>query len=140
MYHENQNMKKELKSMKDMLMVYEAKSLYDQSEVSNSARIINKIFDQRDFGELRQLAAKIVSNPNVIVLLGTKDNEKAQIILSRSNEININMNELFKEISPLINGKGGGNQQTAQGGGSDVSNLASSLLAAQNIIMKRYLI
>lgn len=138
MYHENQNMKKDLKSMKDLLMEYEAKSLYDQSEVSNSARIINKVFDGRDFGELRQLAAKVVSHPNVVVLLGTKDNEKAQIILSRSSEININMNELFKEIAPLINGKGGGNQQTAQGGGSDVTNLASSLLAAQNIIMKRY--
>lgn len=138
-YHENQTMKKESKATRDQLMAYEAKSLYDQAEVHTTVRIVHEIFDQRDFGELRQLAAKIVSNPNVIVLLGTKDKEKAQIILSRSNEININMNELFKEIAPLINGKGGGNSQTAQGGGSDISNLASSLQAAQNIITKRYL-
>ncbi|WP_207726946.1 alanyl-tRNA editing protein [Anaerosolibacter carboniphilus] len=139
MYSENQTMKKDLKSMHDQLMVYEAKALYDQAEVSKTVRIIHRVFEQRDFGELRQLAAKIVSNPNVVVLFGTKDNEKAQIVLSRSSEININMNELFKEISPLINGKGGGNPQTAQGGGNEVSNLGSSLLAAQNIIMKRYL-
>ena len=137
-YTENISLKKEIRKLKEENLNYEAGELYRQTPEKRGIKIITKVFENRDFGEVRLLAAKTVSNPGTMALLGVK-NEKAQIILSCSDEVTINMNELFKEISPMINGKGGGNSKTAQGGGDDKGNLEGALQAAHTIVEKRYL-
>ena len=130
--------KKENRKMKDDLLNYEVASLYDAASKEQDVKIVIQVFHEREFTEVRKLCARIVSNPKVIALFGVM-NEKAQLIFSCSNDININMNELFKEVCPMINGKGGGNAKMAQGGGDDKANLHGALLAATNIIKNRYL-
>ncbi|QZY56519.1 alanyl-tRNA editing protein [Crassaminicella profunda] len=130
--------KKEIRRLKEQLLDYESLALYQNASILNGTKIINKVYDDRDFGELRTLAAKIVSQPNTIVLLGSR-NEKAQMLLSCSNEINIDMNKIFKEVCPIINGRGGGNAHTAQGGGDNISKIEEALKTAQRIITNEYL-
>lgn len=137
-FTEYNGQKKELRRLKAQTLDYEALALYEHADEYQGVKIVNKLYENKDFGELRLLAAKIVSHPNTVVLIGTK-NQKAQMLFSRSENVNINMHELFKEVSPMIDGKGGGNPHTAQGGGSDLSNLEGALHAAQTIILKRYL-
>ena len=138
-YNEYNQLKKDMKNLKDQLTDYEADLLYKNSTVHKHTRLLVKMFEDRDINELRILSAKIVSNPDIVVLFGVKHDSKAQMLFSRSKEIDINMNQLFKEVAPMIDGKGGGNPQTAQGGGSDIGNLEGALLAAQQIIKNRYL-
>ncbi|WP_169832956.1 alanyl-tRNA editing protein [Geosporobacter ferrireducens] len=139
LYNEYGQMKKEIRHMKAQLTDYEADFLYDRSDVHKKTKLLVKVFEDRDINELRVLAAKITSKPDIIILFGTKQDLKVQMLFSRSKEIDINMNQLFKEVAPMINGKGGGNPQSAQGGGSDVSNLEGALQAAKQIIQNRYL-
>lgn len=129
---------KEVKNLKDKVLTYEASELYSCSEIINGVRIVKKVFSGRDFKEVTSLAGKIARNTNVIALLGLKS-ENAQLVFTRSSDVNIKINELFKEVVSLINGKGGGNPQSAQGGGSDVSNLESALESAYIILKNRYL-
>ncbi|WZL74594.1 DHHA1 domain-containing protein [Clostridiaceae bacterium 35-E11] len=130
--------KKELRRLKAQNLDYEALALYQQAPTFQGIKIIHQVYEDRDFGELRLLASKTVSQPSAIVLMGVK-NQKAQMLFSRSENVDINMHMLFKEVSPMIDGKGGGNPHTAQGGGSALSNLEGALNAAQTIIIKRYL-
>lgn len=136
-YSENHSLKKDIRNLKEQFIDYEGAMLYRDAETLGPIKIIRKIFDQRDFGELRLLAAKLVSQPDVIVLFGTKDESKAQIIFSRSKELEIPMNNLFKKVSPMINGKGGGNPQTAQGGGNNLENLEKALETAYSMIAEQ---
>lgn len=130
--------KKKIRTLKEQLLDLESLTLHQNAYAFNDTKIINKVFDDRDFGELRTLSTKLISQPNTIVLLGSR-NEKAQIILSCSNEINIEMNKIFKEVCPIINGRGGGNVHTAQGGGDHLLGIEEALETAENIIKTQYL-
>ncbi len=138
LYEEYNTLKKEMRTLKYENIEYEAFDLISRAEEEKGVKIILKIFDDRDFGDIRVLASKIVLNPNTIVLMGAK-NTKAQLILSCSDDISIDMNLLFKEIAPMVDAKGGGNKKTAQGGGDRKENLEGALQAGVTIIKKRYL-
>ena len=129
---------KEIKLLKDKVLNYEAADLYNNSDVLKGVRIVKQLFAGRDFKEITALASKIAKYPSSIALLGLKS-ENAQMIFTRSADVNIKINELFKEVLPLINGKGGGNPQSAQGGGPDISNLESALESGYIILKNRHL-
>lgn len=129
---------KELKLLKERVLSYEAAELYNSGDELSGVRVVKKLFENRDFKEITALASKISKFDSAIALLGLKS-EKAQLVFTRSNNVNIKINELFKEVLPLIEGKGGGSPQSAQGGGSDVSNLESALDGAYLILKNRYI-
>lgn len=129
---------KQIKQLKDTNLNYEAESLYREAEEYKGIKIIKKLFADRDFKEVIALSNKITKYNSAVALLGTKS-DTARMVFSSSKNININMNSLFKEVAPLINGKGGGNPHSAQGGGSDISNLESALESASIIIKNRYI-
>lgn len=129
---------KNIKAMKDELLSYEASELYDRCDAINGVKIVKHVFTDREFKEVIALASKISKKTSAIAFLGLKS-ESAQIVFTRSTDIDIKINELFKEILPLISGKGGGNPQSAQGGGPDVSNLESAIESAYIILKNRYL-
>lgn len=135
---ENKTLFKGYNQQKRTLLEYRAKDLYNAAEEFKSLKIIAQKFDGEDFKDLQALAALLNQMPNTIALLATV-NEKAQVVFTRSKELDMNMNQLFKEVIPLIDGKGGGNPITAQGGGSLVSNLEGLLMAAVNKLKHEYI-
>ncbi|MFZ5966492.1 MAG: alanyl-tRNA editing protein [Bacillota bacterium] len=134
LYDQTKSLKKEVSHLKDLLSDYEALDLYLQSQTFGDIRIIQKKYEGRDIAELRILAAKIVTNPKVIVLFGSVMDDKAQLLFSRSDDILLPMNDLFKQVISIIEGKGGGNAVAAQGGGSNISDLDKALSTAHSIV------
>ncbi len=127
--------KKENKFLKEQLIEYEAKQLFDSCEKIEDVSVIRTSFINRDFDEIRQLAATLVNSENSIALLGNSTDDKTQIILSRSKQLNtVNMKNVFNEVIPLLDGKGGGNQFSAQGGGKSSENLDKTMLYAFKLI------
>lgn len=129
---------KEVKFLRDSVLSYEAISLYNNADEIKGVRIIKEVFKERDFKEINSLGNKIAGNKKAIALLGLKS-DSARMIFTRSKDVDIKINELFKEVLPVINGKGGGNPMSAQGGGTDISNLESALDSAYIILKNRYL-
>ncbi len=132
------SLKKETKSLKDTVLSYESSDLYSKGEDVGGVRIVKKLFEDKDFKDIISLSGKIANHDNAVALLGLKS-DSARMVFSRSHDININIGELFKEVLPIIGGKGGGGKFSAQGGGPDVSNLESALDAAYVILKNRYL-
>lgn len=129
---------KEIKQLKDKNLEYEAEEFISTAETVKNVKIVKRVFADRDFKDVTYLAGKISKHSSVIALLGVKSSD-AKMVFTRSTNINIKINEVFKEVLPLINGKGGGSPQTAQGGGTDTANLESALDGAYLILKNRYL-
>ena len=102
---------------KAKLLHYEALDLVGQAPQEKGITIIAKSFVDRTIQEIQKLA-QIVSelDPSVIQLFVTGE-ERFQLLFSCGANVPIPMNDLLKETVKLINGKGGGNVKTAQGGG-----------------------
>jgi len=62
-------------------------------------------------------------------------NESAQAIFSRSEDVSIDMDSIFKAAIHIIDGKGGGNSRAAQGGGR-TEGLDDFIKAAEEMLMK----
>ena len=91
------------------------------------SRIVTRIFDDRDAESLKQLALALISHANVIALLGSRDKEAARLVFARSADATGDMNALMREACAMLDGRGGGKPDMAQGGGKNVSHLEDAL-------------
>ena len=83
----------------------------------NSSTVIRRVFDDRDADSLKHLALALIAHPNVIALLGSRDGDTARLVFARSANASGDMNVLMRSACEVIDGRGGGRPDLAQGGG-----------------------
>jgi len=132
MLEERKEIGKELKEFKEKLQEYEAKRLIDESSLrDNRIKIINKVFEEKNFQEVRGLVQKIINlDDSVVVLAGIKskgEGEGAKILFACSRILEYDMNELIREAGKFIEGRGGGAPNFAQAGGKRVEGIEDAL-------------
>jgi alanyl-tRNA synthetase len=125
-----------LKSTANRLIEYEARELIDAAPQYNELCVVSAVFENRDVGELKMLASKLTETAWTIALLGTAG-EKSQIICARSKELPIDMNPPLKAALAVLNARGGGRPEMAQGGGvpATVDQIRSAIDAAKLVIV-----
>ena len=100
-----------------------------------STRVIAKVFDDRDADSLKHLALALIAHPLTVALLGSRDGETARLVFARSSDANGDMNALMRQACEMIDGRGGGKPDLAQGGGKSVEKLGEALdVAAKSLI------
>jgi alanyl-tRNA synthetase len=124
---------KQLSSAAQELIKYEAEQLLAESSPVGGIRLIGKILESRSMNDAKLLAQHLTQSPGTVVLLACR-NESAQVLFTRSEDVSIDMNNLLKAVFPIIDGKGGGNARTAQGGGSRIDKLDDFLSTAANML------
>ena len=116
---------KALEQSKESLLQYEAKELAEKDQT-----VVTKVFENRTIQELQKLARMVVSDhENSLVYFVSADGARLQVVLAKGKSRTENMKKLIGEILPMINGKGGGNDSFAQGGGE-------ALLTGEQILNK----
>ncbi|MBU3199712.1 DHHA1 domain-containing protein [Clostridium estertheticum] len=107
---------------------YEVQNMLKEAEKIDDVRILKFIYDKMDLKYATMLATKLVTSPKVIVLFGVKLQDKANLLFMCSKDLKIiRMDSLLKDAITLIDGKGGGSEFSAQGGGKNNNNLDSTL-------------
>ena len=86
-------------------------------------RIILRIFDDRDFDEIKLLAHRLVADQGVLALLATRTREIARLVFARSADLSVEVNTLLQPACEQLGGRGGGTPEFAQGGGTRVAKL-----------------
>jgi alanyl-tRNA synthetase len=103
----------------------------------NGVKLITLRVDGADGGDVRTMALNLRSRltadqPGAAVLLGVSDGKVS--VVAATNEAargrGIKANDLVAAVTPFIDGRGGGKDDVAQGGGSDTSRLDEALAAA----------
>lgn len=113
---------KKLSAATQELMKFEAERILRECPLIGSIKLVRKIIDGGNINDARLLAQHLVKEPGTIALLACR-NENAQVIFARSEDVDMDMNNLLKAVFPIIDGKGGGNARMAQGGGSRADKL-----------------
>lgn len=128
-----------IKELKDELLDYRVEELINRAEKKEGNRIIEKIYEDKSFDEVRYTALKLTETDSNIVIFGQKDSNTARLLVARSENIaKLNAGEIIQEALPLIDGNGGGNKLLAQGGGSGIDNLEKAVEKAYKKIIDKF--
>ena len=95
-------------------------------------------------GDARQLATDVrgqlpPGEPGVVVILGVADGKVSLVAATNeaARERGISANELVRALGPHVGGRGGGKDDLAQGGGTDVSGVDAALAAVEGEVSRQ---
>jgi alanyl-tRNA synthetase len=96
--------------------------------------VVVHTFDGRDAESLKKLAHALMATPQTIALLASRDKDTARLVFARSADAAGDMHTLMREACALLDGRGGGKPEIAQGGGKKVDKLADALTHALTLL------
>jgi alanyl-tRNA synthetase len=125
---ENKELHRQVRLLEEVAAGVEAERLLSSAPVlSNGTRIVTHVFDGRDAESLKKFAHALIAHPRTIALLASRDRDTARLVFARSTDAGGDMNALMREACALLDGRGGGRPDMAQGGGKNVSKLSEAV-------------
>lgn len=104
---------KTIKNLQDQLLNLEAEAILPDKD------ILEKVFEGRPIKELQQLARLVIGkHPSATVLFISNSESEVRFVCAKGEQAPGDMKEVLQQLLALTKGKGGGNAQFAQGGGS----------------------
>lgn len=120
------------RKIEEQISKYQVKEMIDLSEKLGQVSLVKKIYENENVKYVSKVVSKLVENENTIALMGVRVDNKSNFIFASSKDLNkLDMNNLLKDAITLVDGRGGGSQFLAQGGGKDNGNVDSVLSYAQ---------
>jgi alanyl-tRNA synthetase len=131
MVEENKELHRRVRMLEEVAAEVEAEKLLATAE----AGIVVEVFDGRDAESLKKLAHALMTKPGAVALLGSRDKDTARLIFARSSDAPGDMSVLMREACAMLDGRGGGKPEMAQGGGKRVEQVEETLrLIKQKLI------
>lgn len=119
--------------MQEKIIQYQAQEIVQKAD----KRIIKNIFTDRTRDEVKFLALNIIRLGEFVILYGLKSEERVQLILARSETIEIDLRELVPELCSVIKGKGGGSPSLVEITGEDTKKLEIALDKAYEFVKRK---
>jgi alanyl-tRNA synthetase len=112
-----------------------AQDLSSGSVQDHGTRVVAHVFEARNAEFLQRVAITLIANPRTIALLGSREKDAARLVFARSSDTAGDMSALMREACTLLDGRGGGKPEMAQGGGKNVAKLQEAIdNAAQSLL------
>ncbi|GGA81403.1 alanyl-tRNA editing protein [Ornithinibacillus halotolerans] len=109
---------KQIATLQMEIVDYEATTYIEKAEIIEGQSVIKISSENKPMAVLQQLAKKIANlSSESFICIVNETSDKLQLVCAKGENLPINMNQLIKIVLPKINGKGGGNENIAQGGG-----------------------
>ena len=133
MLEENKELHRRVRSLEEIAARVEANELLaSATSTAQGIHVVSQIFDKRDAESLKHLAMALIQHANTVALLGSRDQDVARLVFARSEGAAGDMNALMREACELLDGRGGGKPDMAQGGGKRVDKLDQAIAHAAN--------
>ena len=128
---ENKQLTRRVRTLEEITARVEAEELLTKAIVLNDGvRLCAQVFEERDAESLKKLALAIIAHPKTVALLGSREGEAARLVFARSADASGDMNALMRSSCALLEGRGGGRADMAQGGGRKVEKIEEAIEAA----------
>jgi alanyl-tRNA synthetase len=124
---ERKQLTRRLRELGELAAQVEAQELIEMTESVHGLRIVSRVFDDRDFEEIKLIAHRLAEREGIIALLAAREAEMARLVFARSTDLSADMNSLMKVACEKLGGRGGGKPDFAQGGGPKVDELERTI-------------
>lgn len=111
---EAKQLRRDLRRARRRLLEVEATELVGTADVHGPCRVVWRIWERREPGELRALAQELVQRPGVVALL-VSVGERTHLCFARAEGLDLDVAALLREACTQLGGKGGGRPHLAQG-------------------------
>ncbi len=125
---EAKQLRHDLRAARKRLLRAEARELAEAAAVHGPHRVVRRVWEQRDPGELRALAQELMQRPGVAALLASVG-DRTHLCFARAEGVELDVAALLQDACAKLGGKGGGRPHLAQGGApaTDVAHVTSVL-------------
>jgi alanyl-tRNA synthetase len=131
MIEENKELHRRVRALEEIAARVEADELLASASAnSQGVKVVSQIFDKRDAESLKHLAMALIQHSNTVALLGSRDQNVARLVFAKGESAAGDMNALMRAACELLDGRGGGKPDMAQGGGKNVDKLEEAIHAA----------
>lgn len=131
LFEEHKQLARRVRSLEEITARVEAEELVnDATQTKIGNRLVARIFEGRGPESLKRLALALIVHPNTIALLGSRFEDAALLVFARSADADGDMNALMRDACALLEGRGGGRPEMAQGGGHAMEKLEKTIEAA----------
>ena len=132
LFEENKNLLRRTRALEEIAARVEAEEIINADSVrhTDGSRIVTHIFDGRDAESLKRLALALAAHPRTVAILGSRDGDHSRLAFARSVDACGDMGALMREACAMLDGRGGGRPDTAQGGGRHTEKLEAAIEAA----------
>ena len=128
MVEENKELNRRVRALEEIAAGVEAQRFVNEQEPKpDGTRVITKVFDTGDSESLKKLAHALTAFPKVIALLFSKDKDTTRMVFARSADAEGDMNQLMKKACEMLDGRGGGRPDMAQGGGKNSDKIEETI-------------
>lgn len=99
--------------------------------LKDDVKLCARVFENRDADSLKRVAFALIAHTKTVALLGSRSEDAARLVFARSADAPGDMNALVRSACEMIEGRGGGRADMAQGGGRLVEKLEEAIEAAK---------
>jgi alanyl-tRNA synthetase len=132
---EHKKLERHARALVELATRAEAQELLAATPVTPTPRIVLRIFDDRDFDDLKLLAHHLVADHGVLALLATRTRDLVRLVCARSADLPVEAHTLLKRVCEQLGGRSGGKPEFAQGSGSRVAELERTMAEAAASLM-----
>jgi len=130
MVEEHKDLNRRIRMLEELAAEGEAEKLF----ASARDGVVSQIFDRRDAESLKKLAHALIAKPGVVALLASRDKDTARLVFARSSDALGDMSVLMREACLILDGRGGGKPELAQGGGKNLAKLDAAMAHVQSLL------
>lgn len=131
MVEEHKELNRRIRVLEESVAEVEAEKLL----AAASEGVVSQVFNGRDAESLKRLAHALVAHPGTVALLASRDKDTARLVFARSADSPGDMSALMREACAMLDGRGGGKPEIAQGGGKRVDLLDDTLTTIRGRIL-----
>lgn len=114
---DKENLEKENRDLRENLATIKANELLSEAETIGNYKIIFKELENTGFKEISFLSAFLNNNNERLVqIYGLNNESNGQFHVSKTKDMEIDLQTIYKFVATKFNVKGGGNPGTIQGG------------------------
>ena len=110
------DLEKENRSLKEEIVKYEGKELLRNSFKVNNKSFISKVYADKDLKEINAISTFLNNVSSSIHIFGSNKDYKGQFLVSVPKDLDVNLKNILKDLSNEFSVKGGGSNNTVQGG------------------------